>query len=284
MKLATFLHRGATSWGAVIGDDIADVGAVLGDRLPTLRAALAAGALEELEAALPGAPRRPLAAVTWLPVIPDPGKIFCVGINYEDHRVETGRERVGHPTIFTRFADTLSGHGAAIPRPPESTEVDYEGELAVIIGRGGRRIPQAQALAHVAGYACFNDVSVRDWQRHTGQFTPGKNFPGTGPLGPWLVTADEIPDPATLRLRTRVNGAVLQDARTDQMIFTIPRIIAYCSTFTRLEPGDVIATGTPGGVGSRREPPVWLKHGDRVEVEIERVGLLVNPVADEGRA
>lgn len=284
MKLATFLYAGAASWGAVLGDEIADLGAALGPRLPTLRAALAAAALHEIQAALRGAPRRPLGSVTWLPVIPDPAKIFCVGINYEDHRVETGRERVGNPTIFTRFADTLLGHGASIPRPPESTEVDYEGELAVIIGRGGRRIAEARALEHVAGYACFNDVSVRDWQRHTGQFTPGKNFPGTGPFGPWLVTADEIPDPAALRLRTRVNGRVLQDARTDQMIFTIPRIIAYCSTFTRLEPGDVIATGTPGGVGSRRDPPVWLRHGDRVEVEIDGVGLLANPVADERRA
>jgi 2-keto-4-pentenoate hydratase/2-oxohepta-3-ene-1,7-dioic acid hydratase in catechol pathway len=188
---------------------------------------------------------------------------------------------VGNPTIFTRFANSQIGHLAPLLRPKVSTDFDYEGELAVIIGTSCRHVAQADAYAKVAGYACYNDGSVRDWQRHTHQFTPGKNFCGTGPFGPWMVTPDEVGPIGPQRLQTRVNGQVVQDATLAEMLFDIPRQIEYCSTFTQLEPGDVIATGTPGGVGAKRTPPLWLKPGDVVEVQIDGVGLLRNPVADE---
>ena len=281
MKLASFRIAGSNSWGLVDGDAVADVGAVLRDRLPDLKAAIAAGALDEVAAAAGQAKRTPLRDVTWLPVIPNPDKILCVGLNYEEHRKETGRGEVGHPTIFARYANSQTAHLADIVRPRVSTDLDYEGELAVIIGRGGRHIAEGDALAHVAGYAPYNDGSVRDFQRHTHQFTPGKNFPETGAFGPWMVTPDEVADLGRRRLQTRVNGQVVQEATIDQMIFSIPRQIAYCSTFTRLEPGDVIVSGTPGGVGAKRTPPLWLKPGDVVEVEIDGVGLLRNGVADE---
>ena len=227
------------------------------------------------------AKRYPAAGITWLPVIPNPDKILCIGLNYETHRKETGRTEVENPTVFGRFANSQTGHLADIIRPTLSHDLDYEGELAVIIGKPGRHIARADAWSHIAGYACYNEGSVRDFQRHTHQFTPGKNFPGTGAFGPWMMTPDELGDVPPLRLQTRLNGQIVQDARIDQMIFDIPRQIEYCSSFTRLEPGDVIATGTPGGVGSRRTPPLWLKPGDIVEVEIDRLGVLRNGVADE---
>ena len=280
MKLASFTTDDQASWGIVDGGCVYDLGTVFRAQAPTLRTALTQSRAS-LEEARTRAAALPLAEVTWAPVIPDPGKILCVGLNYEGHRRETGREATGHPTLFTRFADTLLASGTDIMRPRGSVELDYEGELAVIIGRPGRRIPVGEALDHVAGYACLNDVSLRDWQRHTSQFTPGKNFPATAPFGPWMVTPDEVGDVNSLRLTTRVNDAVVQEAGVDQMIFSVPHLIAYCSTFTELRPGDVIATGTPGGVGSKRQPPLWLKPGDRVVVEITRVGVLGNGVVDE---
>ncbi|MBV8914213.1 MAG: fumarylacetoacetate hydrolase family protein, partial [Acetobacteraceae bacterium] len=203
-------------------------------------------------------------------------------LNYETHRKETGRTEVENPTIFARYADSQTGHLANIVRPRVSQDLDFEGELAIIIGKPGRYISCADAWAHIAGYSIYNDGSVRDFQRHTHQFTPGKNFPDTGAFGPWLMTPDELGDLSKLRLQTRVNGQVVQDALIEQMIFDIPTQIEYCSTFTRLEPGDVIASGTPGGVGAKRTPPLWLKPGDTVEVEIDRLGVLRNGVADEG--
>lgn len=256
----------------------------LSSRLPgysELRAVLAAGALPELSAFTDIEADVPLTACELLPPIVEPKKILCVGINYHAHRIETGRDETPHPTYFTRWADTLVGDGGALVRPRVSTRFDYEGELAVIIGRSARHVSEADALTYVAGYACFNDASVRDWQRHTTQFTPGKNFPGTGGFGPTLVTADEIPDPQRLALRTRLNGEVVQESHTERMIFSVARLIAYASTFTTLNPGDVIATGTPSGVGDKREPPLYLKPGDRIEVEIEGVGTLRNTVKDE---
>jgi 2-keto-4-pentenoate hydratase/2-oxohepta-3-ene-1,7-dioic acid hydratase in catechol pathway len=223
----------------------------------------------------------PLASIIWLPVIPNPDKILCIGLNYETHRVETGRSEVENPTVFGRFANSQTGHLANIIRPRVSKDLDFEGELAVIIGRPGRHIARKDAVDHIAGYACYNEGSVRDFQRHTHQFTPGKNFPETGAFGPWMVTPEEAGDLAPLRLQTRLNGEVVQEATISQMIFDIPRQIEYCSSFTRLEPGDVIVTGTPGGVGSRRTPPLWMKPGDIVEVEIDRIGLLRNGIADE---
>ena len=281
MKFASFAVAGTATWGLVEGEAVLDLGALLHRRLPDLKAAIAAGALADLPAQAAGATRHPFAAITWLPVIPNPDKILCVGLNYETHRKETGRSEVGNPTIFARYANSQIGHMADILRPRVSHELDFEGELAVIVGTPGRYVPRADALSHVAGYAPYNDGSVRDFQRHTHQFTPGKNFPGTGAFGPWMVTPDEVGDLGPQRLVTRVNGRVVQDAALADMIFDVPHQIEYCSSFTRLEPGDVIATGTPGGVGAKRTPPLWLKPGDTVEVEIERVGLLRNGVADE---
>ncbi|HLG90099.1 MAG TPA: fumarylacetoacetate hydrolase family protein [Alphaproteobacteria bacterium] len=281
MKLATFSLSGRTSWGVVAGDEIADVGKLLGGRFPSLKEVIAGQAFSSIIDATESASRIPTADIEWLPVIPDPAKILCIGLNYETHRRETGREATGHPAVFTRFADTQLGHRASIVRPHVSTALDYEGELAVVIGRGGRYIKRQDAMAHVAGYACYNDATVRDWQRHTIQFTPGKNFPGTGALGPVVVTADEIGDYTKLHIETRVNGVTVQSAELDQLIFDIPTLIEYCSAFTPLAPGDLIATGTPGGVGFKREPPLFLKPGDTVEVEIPRVGTLVNGVTDE---
>ncbi|MFN5566654.1 MAG: fumarylacetoacetate hydrolase family protein, partial [Bradyrhizobium sp.] len=271
----------APSWGLVEGDEIADLGALLRDRFPDLKSAIAANALTEAAAAAAKATRHALSAITFLPVIPNPDKILCIGLNYETHRKETGRSEVENPTVFGRFANSQTGHLRNIIRPRVSTDLDFEGELAVIIGKPGRYIPRSEAFQHIAGYACYNEGSVRDFQRHTHQFTPGKNFPDTGAFGPWMVTSDEIDDLGPLKLQTRLNGEVVQEATISQMIFDIPRQIEYCSSFTRLEPGDVIATGTPGGVGSRRTPPLWMKPGDVVEVEIDRIGLLRNGIADE---
>jgi 2-keto-4-pentenoate hydratase/2-oxohepta-3-ene-1,7-dioic acid hydratase in catechol pathway len=238
MKFASFKINGATSWGLIDGADAVDLGALSRDRFPDLKSAIAAGALAQVAALAAKAARHPLADITWLPVIPNPDKILCIGLNYETHRKETGRSEVENPTVFGRFANSQTGHLANIVRPRASKDLDFEGELAVIIGR-------------------------------------------TGAFGPWMVTPDEAGDLAHLRLQTRLNGQVVQDATISQMIFDIPRQIEYCSAFTRLEPGDVIVTGTPGGVGSRRTPPLWMKPGDVVEVEIDRIGLLRNGIADE---
>ena len=281
MKFASFKINGAASWGLIDGADAVDLGALLRDRFIDLKSAIAAGALAEAAAAPGKAARHPLAAISWLPVIPNPDKILCIGLNYETHRKETGRTEVENPTVFGRFANSQTGHLANIIRPKVSKDLDFEGELALIIGRSGRYISSAEAWDYVAGYACYNEGSVRDYQRHTHQFTPGKNFPQTGAFGPWMVTPDEAGDLGPLRLQTRLNGEVVQDATISQMIFGIPQQIEYCSSFTRLEPGDVIVTGTPGGVGSRRTPPLWMKPGDVVEVEIDKVGLLRNGIADE---
>lgn len=281
MKLASYRVAGRASWGLVKGAEIADVGAVPGVPWPDLKAVIAAGAYADVLDYAGKARSVSQDKIDWLPVITNPQKIICIGLNYEMHRKETGRSEVAYPTIFTRFADSQLGHARPIVRPSVSTALDYEGELAVVIGRPGRHIKAADAFKHVAGYACYNDATIRDWQRHTHQFTPGKNFPATGAFGPWLTTADEIADITALTLTTRVNGMVVQQAGLDQMIFPIQTLIEYCSTFTPLAPGDVIVTGTPGGVGAKREPPLFLKPGDRVEVDIPGVGLLTNEIVDE---
>jgi 2-keto-4-pentenoate hydratase/2-oxohepta-3-ene-1,7-dioic acid hydratase in catechol pathway len=282
MKFASFKINGTPTWGLIDGAEAVDLGALTRDRFADLKSVIAAGALAEVAAAAGKAARYPLKEIIWLPVIPNPDKILCIGLNYETHRKETGRTEVENPTVFGRFANSQTGHLANIIRPLVSKDLDFEGELAVIIGKPGRHIARAAAWDHIAGYACYNEGSVRDYQRHTHQFTPGKNFPETGAFGPWMVTPDEAGDVAPLRLQTRLNGEVVQDATISQMIFGIPQQIEYCSTFTRLEPGDVIVTGTPGGVGAGRTPPLWMKPGDIVEVEIDRIGLLRNGIADEG--
>jgi 2-keto-4-pentenoate hydratase/2-oxohepta-3-ene-1,7-dioic acid hydratase in catechol pathway len=213
-------------------------------------------------------------------VIPNPDKIICVGLNYQEHVVETGRDNTEQPAIFLRLPESQVGHRQPILRPRESKNLDYEAEIAVIIGTAGRRISQKDAWSHVAGYSCYNDGSVRDWQRHTIQWTAGKNFVQTGGFGPWMVTADEIPPGTTMTLSCRLNGERMQHASTEQMIFKIPKIIEYVSTWITLVPGDVLVTGTPGGVGARRTPPVWMKPGDKVEIEIDKVGILENSIAD----
>ncbi|MBA3439660.1 MAG: fumarylacetoacetate hydrolase family protein [Pyrinomonadaceae bacterium] len=288
MKLISYQRDGRNSYGVVVNNRIVEVGGDLGSRYPTLRAVLENDALSELARYTEGDGKSSeqelgdeLNKITVLPVIPNPDKIICVGLNYAAHRAETGRGETDHPTLFTRFANTLVGHNQPIIKPKASEQTDYEAELAVIIGKRARHVSVAEALSYVGGYACFNDVSIRDWQHHTSQFTPGKNFPGTGSLGPWLVTADEIADPSKLTLMTRLNGEELQNATTDQMIFTIPDLISYISTFTELVPGDIIATGTPSGVGVARKPPLFMKPGDMVEVEVSGIGVLRNPVVAE---
>lgn len=222
------------------------------------------------------------AAIAYRPLLERSGKILCIGLNYRDHTKETGMEQPDYPTVFARFASSLSGHGAPLIRPTVSEAYDFEGELALVIGKRGRNIAEADALDYIAGYAPFNDVSLRDFQMKTSQWTVGKNFDGTGPFGPELVTPDELPIGCEgLTLTTRLNGEIVQQALIDDMIFSIARLISTLSIPFALEPGDIIVTGTPAGVGMARTPPLWMKHGDVVEVEIEKVGLLRNHVVDE---
>jgi 2-keto-4-pentenoate hydratase/2-oxohepta-3-ene-1,7-dioic acid hydratase in catechol pathway len=279
MRLASWVAGSHATWGAVRQTHLADLGPTGANLAPTLREAIARGVLAELdEDVLGSAPPVAFEDVTWLPVIPEPGKILCVGVNYRTHRDETNHAAFEAPTLFVRFADSQTAHGVPVQIPSVSTKFDYEGELAVVIGSEVWRTPAAEAMSKVAGYAVFNDFTARDWQRATTQWTAGKNFPGTGALGPHLVTADEITDVASLLLETRVNGEVRQHACLQDLIFDIPRLLEYISTFTRLSPGDVIATGTPGGVGIAMTPPGLLRAGDVVEVAISEIGTLRNPV------
>lgn len=253
------------------------------------------GDLDELivkgEGALAGAHRalsagRPidLGAVALLPPLSNPGKIICVGLNYVDHSAESGFKQPDYPTLFSRFASSLIGSGAPIIRPTVSEQLDYEGELVAVIGRGGRHIPQAEALDHVIGYSIFNDASIRDYQFKAPQWTVGKNFDDTGAFGPIFVTADELPPGCKgLKLETRLNGQTVQSASIDAMVFDVATQIAIISEAITLSPGDILVTGTPSGVGLARKPPLWMKHGDICEVEIEGIGILSNPVANELR-
>ena len=275
MRLMSFQFQDKASWGVVDGDSVID----LGSKAASLRAALPQ--IATLAAATSGLPRHALSAVTYLPPIPDPEKIICIGLNYLTHILEGGREPPKQPTIFTRWANSQVGHDQPILRPTVSETLDFEGELAVVVGHRCRHVPEADALSVIAGYSCYNDGSVREWQRHSSQFGPGKNFPSTGGFGPYLVTPDEAGDVTAASLVTRLNGEEVQRATIDDLVFTIPKLIHYCSTFTELVPGDVIITGTTGGVGAYRTPPLWMKPGDTVEVEITGVGTLRNPVAQE---
>lgn len=279
MQFATIHHQGALRCGLVEGGAIH-----LAPEGETLRQHLA-GDLGALAARLRAAPALPLAGVAWAPVVPDAQQILCIGLNYRDHRAETSgaiqKEYPKEPIVFARWATSLAGHGEALPKPRNAEVVDFEAELAVIIGKGGRHIDKADALNHVAGYACFNDISMRDWQMKAGQWTPGKNFPQSGPLGPVMVTADEVGDLAGIGIRCLLDGQVMQQSTLDYLIFDVPTLIAYCSEFVELRPGDVIATGTPGGVGFVRKPMVLLEPGKVVVVEIDRVGRLENPIVAE---
>jgi acylpyruvate hydrolase len=238
--------------------------------------------LERAAAQLGTGPVVALDTVTLLPPLPRPGKIICVGLNYVDHSLESGFAVPSYPTIFARFASSLIGAGAPIIRPRVSTQLDYEGELVAIIGKPGRHIAEADALTHVIGYSLFNEASVRDYQAKSPQWTVGKNFDGTGAFGPFFVTADELPPGARgLKLQTRLNGMVVQDASTDDMVFSVAQLISILSTAMSFSPGDIIVTGTPSGVGMARKPPLYMKPGDICEVEVEGLGILRNPIADE---
>jgi 5-carboxymethyl-2-hydroxymuconate isomerase len=286
MKLVSFRHGGRDKFGVALADGIVDLTTTMffGERMMRdLREVLAADAVDELRKAARGAkPDLGFSDVTFLLPVPRPGKILCVGRNYRAyHEVAAAGKPPEFPSIFGRLPESFVAHGEPIVRPAAFPKLDYEGELAVVIGRGGRRIAEAEALAHVAGYACLNEGSVRDWQGRGTQNFPSKNFDASGSIGPWIATADELPDPAKLRLRTRVNGEVRQDGTTDQMIFDVPFLISYVSQFTRLEPGDILATGSPGGSAIEMTPPRWLAPGDRLEVEIAGVGTLENSVVAE---
>jgi 2-keto-4-pentenoate hydratase/2-oxohepta-3-ene-1,7-dioic acid hydratase in catechol pathway len=282
MKLATFTVDRRRCYGAV-----KDNGLVILDRrlqsYPDLLSLITGNGLDAARLQMEKAsPDVSLQDVLWEPVLPKPPKILCVGVNYRSHADESGFKAVPHPFIFPRYAASQVGHLQPMVCPRESDKFDYEGELVAIIGKGGRRISKETALTHVIGYSIYNEGSVRDWQTHSTQWTPGKNFVSTGAFGPWMVTADEVPDPYKLELTTRLNGQVMQNASIDLMMFRLEELISYISTFISLEPGDVIVSGTPGGVGHGRKPPLYLKDGDLVEVEITSIGRLRNPVVKEG--
>jgi 2-keto-4-pentenoate hydratase/2-oxohepta-3-ene-1,7-dioic acid hydratase in catechol pathway len=280
MKLASYRADGKPAFGAVVGDGLVTLNERLKGRYPTLRHALEAGALDEMRKAVEGAkPDHKLADVKFQPVIANPKKILCVGINYKSHAAESGHDAPALPNIFTRFTDTLAAHGGEQVKPKASNNYDFEGELALVIGKPGRAISRSDALSHVAGYTCFCDGSARDFTKYS--LVASKNFPRTGPLGPWLVTTDEIPDPSKLVLKTRLNGQEMQKSGTDMLIHDIPAIIEFCSKWTPLSVGDVIATGTPEGIGGKRNPPVWMKAGDLLEVEISSIGTLRSHIVDE---
>lgn len=281
MRLVSFMSPAGPSWGIATDRGVFDMGRRLGREYATLRAALAADATGTRVAVPPDGPADlTMAALALLPPVPDPEKIICLGNNYRAHVLEAGGEIPRHPSLFIRLANTLVPSGGALIVPKLSHELDYEVELAVVIGRGGRHIARDAALGHVAGYTCFHDASVRDVQlQHS--LAAGKNFVGTGGCGPWIVTADEIPDPGHLNLWTRLNGVEMQNGNTSDLIFDVPAIIAYVSSFTPLSAGDIIATGTPQGVGFTRRPPVWLKPGDVVEVGVAQIGVLRNTVVAE---
>jgi len=285
VKLLSFARGGTPGYGAVVSGGVVDLGRKLGPELTGLRELLERGALSiagEIAARSP--PDYALEDIVFLPPIPAPEKIVCVGINYRDRNQEyrDGSEPPKHPSIFMRAPDSLVGHRAALLRPPESGQLDYEGEVAVVIGKRGRRIPASRAREHVAGLTCMNEGTIRDWLRHAKfNVTPGKNFDRSGSIGPWMATADEFDGLGDLRVTTRVNGETRQDDTTANMLFPIADLIAYISTFTTLKPGDVIATGTPTGAGARFDPPRFLVPGDVVEVEVAGIGVLANRVADE---
>jgi 2-keto-4-pentenoate hydratase/2-oxohepta-3-ene-1,7-dioic acid hydratase in catechol pathway len=284
MKLLSFVHHGRETWGAVVGDGVVDLRQAF-LRHETLADYIASGDYLQAAAHVQGrsADAR-LADITFLPVIPRPEKIVCAVRNYMDHHQEVlaaglQRELSEQPPIFLRVWRSQVAHGQPIIRPRVSESLDWEGELAVIIGKAGRDIPEDKAYEHVAGYSCYNDASVREWQFHAKQIASGKNFEGTGGFGPFMVTADEIAPGRQLKLEVRLNGETVQSSHTGHMIFSIPRLINYASTIFTLSPGDVIATGTPAGVGWSKKPPRFMKPGDVCEVEIEAVGLLRNPIA-----
>ena len=260
-------------------EGVVDVG--MRSEYATLREAIAAQALERLVAQCGDQADVALDGLHFAPTITDPKKILCVGLNYKAHQEETGRGGEGVPTVFVRFAAAQMGHGEPMVRPRESASLDFEGEIAMIIGRGGRRIARKDAMEHVVGFGIYNDGSVREYQRQTSQFTPGKNFANTGGFGPWMMTKEAIGELSQMEITTRLNGEVMQNATADLLVHGFDELIAFCSTFIELEPGDVIVTGTPGGVGAARKPPVFMDQGDFIEVDVKPIGTLRNPVVND---
>ena len=284
MRIARYEADGRPGFGIASGDDLIDAHPVLGDKIASLRDLLAADNLARLREIAEGPPSRAQGATRFLPMLLDPQKIICVGVNYENRNEEykDGTAPPPYPSLFMRSPDSLTAHGEALVRPPESPELDYEGEIAVVIGEGGRRIPAETAERAIAGLTLMNEGTIRDWVRHAKfNVTQGKNFDRSGAIGPWMTTADEFSSYADLDIQTRVNGELRQDDVTTNMRFSISYLISYISTFTTLHPGDVIATGTPIGAGARFHPPRYLKPGDVVEVSSSRIGVLRNTVRDE---
>jgi 2-keto-4-pentenoate hydratase/2-oxohepta-3-ene-1,7-dioic acid hydratase in catechol pathway len=284
-RIATYSFDGKTRYGAVTDGGIVDLSARHAQRYPTLREVVADGALMRLaeDAAGHGADQ-PFDAITWLPPIPQPEKIICIGVNYPDRNAEyrDGQDAPKFPSMFMRTPRSFVGHDTPLVRPRASVQLDYEGELVLVIGKAGRHIPEASALDYVAAVTLCNEGTIRDWVRHAKfNVTQGKNFDCTGSLGPWLVPYTHESDIADIRLTTRVNGETRQDDRTGRLIFSFRYLIAYISTFTTLVPGDIIVTGTPTGAGARFDPPRYLKPGDVIEVEADNIGVLRNGVVDE---
>lgn len=277
MRFATYQGTQGITWGAEREGVLYDLGTSGLHIADTLKDAIVAGILPESPDAITDAPQQPVEASAFHTLIDNPGKVVCAGVNYRSHQEETGRADVPHPTIFIRWADTLAPHGADLALPP-SDMYDYEGEIAIVLSQDAYRVPREEAWSYVAGYALLNDLSARDWQRHTGQWSPGKNFPESAPFGPYFVPAGDIDSIDAVVLETRVNGEVRQQAPVEKLIFDIPALIEYTTTFTKLSAGDVIATGTPGGVGLFMEPPAFLKDGDVVEVEATGLGVLKNRI------
>lgn len=279
MKLITYKHEGIEKFGIAKEDGIVELTGKL-DAM-SIRELLEKDLINQLRNFEQEITTLPYEDIEFLPVITNPGKIFCAGVNYDEHRIETKRDVLENPTIFFRVADSQIGHNEPLLIPHESDRLDYEGEIAIVISKEGRRIKEEDAYNYIAGYSCYNDGSIRDYQLHSSQWGPGKNFTGTGAFGPWLVLADEIGEGEVLTVETRLNGEVMQKSDTTNLLFSIPRLIAYTSTFTTLRPGDVIVTGTPGGVGAKRQPPVFMKEGDVVEIEVGKIGILRNSIAKE---
>lgn len=281
MKLISYLFKNTSSFGILTANGIIDLGRRVGDKYSDLKSLLASEqGLNIARKYCDFSPDLTEKDITFLPVIPNPNKILCVGMNYAEKRAEFN-ETSSAPTIFVRFPDSQTGHKTSIIKPKVSNELDYEGELAVIIGKGGSHISEKHALAHIAGYSCYMDGSIRDWQYSW--FTAGKNWPNTGAFGPCLTTTDEIPDPKTLIIATYLNGQQVQHDTINNLIHTIPELISYISSFTYISPGDVIITGSPGGVGKKRNPPLFMQEGDTIEVEISHIGRLSNTIMAEKR-
>ena len=280
MKLLSFNTAAGDSYGLVQGDGVVDLGLRLGGKYADLRSLLQGDGLAEAAATAKGAASdHGLDAISYLQVIPNARRIICIGLNYREHAAEMGMDFPENPSLFSKWPDALVGHEQNIVRPRASSHFDYEGELAFIIGKPGRHIAENDAMAHIAGYTPFLDGSLRDFQGHS--VIAGKNFQHSGACGPWMTTVDEVADPMGLQLTTRLNGEVVQNESTEQLFYSPANIIDYVSQFTPLQPGDVIATGTPSGVGAGRKPPLWMQPGDRIEVEISGLGCLANNVVAE---